>query len=249
MGGVASASAPPGRPRRQRPRGEAPIACASRAEATDGRAIDRRPRGRNHRSCRSRRPRPDRSSARDLCRRLPPEDKRDGRRPGRAGRGRPAIGRRLSAMVDRREHRRALAQAICASVRCFRPAARTRSPIDWRRRIKIRTPDVRNNILSLSGGNQQKALFARALASDARIVLMDDPMRGVDYRHQARSLRSDPRRSAGRPHVPLVHDRNRRTEELRPHLCLSQRRRSSPTWRGDELSEEQVIHSSFAGVA
>jgi ribose transport system ATP-binding protein len=35
-------------------------------------------------------------------------------------------------------------------------------------------------ILSLSGGNQQKVLFARALAAEADIVLMDDPMRGVD---------------------------------------------------------------------
>ena len=50
----------------------------------------------------------------------------------------------------------------------------------WRQRIKIRTPDMRNPILSLSGGNQQKALFARALGSDATVVLMDDPMRGVD---------------------------------------------------------------------
>jgi ribose transport system ATP-binding protein len=50
----------------------------------------------------------------------------------------------------------------------------------WQRRINIRTPDVDHNILSLSGGNQQKALFARALGSDALIVLMDDPMRGVD---------------------------------------------------------------------
>ncbi len=50
----------------------------------------------------------------------------------------------------------------------------------WKERIKIRTPDMRNPILSLSGGNQQKALFARALGSDARVVLMDDPMRGVD---------------------------------------------------------------------
>ena len=50
----------------------------------------------------------------------------------------------------------------------------------WRQRIDIRTPDIGNPILSLSGGNQQKALFARALASPARIVLMDDPMRGVD---------------------------------------------------------------------
>ncbi|MGI9511781.1 MAG: ATP-binding cassette domain-containing protein, partial [Anderseniella sp.] len=48
----------------------------------------------------------------------------------------------------------------------------------WRERIKIRTPDVANPILSLSGGNQQKVLFARALGSKASIVLMDDPMRG-----------------------------------------------------------------------
>jgi ribose transport system ATP-binding protein len=51
---------------------------------------------------------------------------------------------------------------------------------EWRQRMSIRTPDMRNNILTLSGGNQQKALFARALGSDARIILMDDPMRGVD---------------------------------------------------------------------
>jgi ribose transport system ATP-binding protein len=50
----------------------------------------------------------------------------------------------------------------------------------WREKIAIRTPDMNNNILTLSGGNQQKALFARALASDAKIILMDDPMRGVD---------------------------------------------------------------------
>ena len=50
----------------------------------------------------------------------------------------------------------------------------------WKTKIKIKTPDMNQNILSLSGGNQQKALFARALGSNAEIVLMDDPMRGVD---------------------------------------------------------------------
>ena len=50
----------------------------------------------------------------------------------------------------------------------------------WRQRLALKTPDLRNPILSLSGGNQQKALFARALGSSARIILMDDPMRGVD---------------------------------------------------------------------
>ena len=52
--------------------------------------------------------------------------------------------------------------------------------VAWRERLQLRTPDVGQPILSLSGGNQQKALFARALGSDAPIILMDDPMRGVD---------------------------------------------------------------------
>ncbi|AUX79557.1 ABC transporter ATP-binding protein [Sinorhizobium americanum] len=51
---------------------------------------------------------------------------------------------------------------------------------EWKRRIDIRTPDLANPMLSLSGGNQQKVLFARSLATRAPVVLMDDPMRGVD---------------------------------------------------------------------
>ena len=51
---------------------------------------------------------------------------------------------------------------------------------EWKKRMGIRTSDMNNNILTLSGGNQQKTLFARALGSEARIILMDDPMRGVD---------------------------------------------------------------------
>lgn len=50
----------------------------------------------------------------------------------------------------------------------------------WRERIGIRTDNLDNPILSLSGGNQQKVLFSRALATRAPVVLMDDPMRGVD---------------------------------------------------------------------
>jgi ribose transport system ATP-binding protein len=51
---------------------------------------------------------------------------------------------------------------------------------EWKARIDIRTPSMGNAILSLSGGNQQKVLFARALSTRAPVVLMDDPMRGVD---------------------------------------------------------------------
>ena len=91
---------------------------------------------------------------------------------------------------------------------------------DWRERIGIRTPDVGNPILSLSGGNQQKVLFARALGSDARIVLMDDPMRGVDVGTKQEVYAMIRDEAARGPHLPLVHDRDGRARALRPRLRL-----------------------------
>jgi len=50
----------------------------------------------------------------------------------------------------------------------------------WKAIIDIKTDSVTRGILSLSGGNQQKVLFARCLESASPLVLMDDPTRGVD---------------------------------------------------------------------
>jgi ribose transport system ATP-binding protein len=118
----------------------------------------------------------------------------------------------------------------------------------WRQRIKIRTPDVRHRILSLSGGNQQKALFARALASDARIVLMDDPMRGVDYSTKLEVydlIRTEAQ--AGRTFLWYTTE----TEELRncDRTYIFRNGAVVAELGRDELSEERVIHSSFAGDA
>lgn len=50
----------------------------------------------------------------------------------------------------------------------------------WNKRLKIKCNSYDDVITSLSGGNQQKVLIARALASDADIIILDDPTKGVD---------------------------------------------------------------------
>ena len=118
----------------------------------------------------------------------------------------------------------------------------------WRERIKIRTPDVHSNILSLSGGNQQKALFARALASDARIMLMDDPMRGVDFGTKL-EVYDLIRAEAARGRTFLWYTTE--VEELKncDRAYVFRNGAIVAELARDELNEEQVIHSSFAGVA
>lgn len=50
----------------------------------------------------------------------------------------------------------------------------------WYDKLKFRAEGIESNIMSLSGGNQQKALIARGIASEADIILLNDPTAGVD---------------------------------------------------------------------
>jgi ribose transport system ATP-binding protein len=114
----------------------------------------------------------------------------------------------------------------------------------WQGRIKIRTPDLGNNILSLSGGNQQKALFARALGSEAKILLMDDPMRGVDVATKLEVyelIRVEA--AAGRTFLWYTTE----MEELDncDHVYVFRNGRIVADLHRGELSEERVIQSSF----
>src|SRR5581483_10505436 len=59
--------------------------------------------------------------------------------------------------------------------------AETRLATDWIRRLGIRTPSFRAAMGTLSGGNQQKVIFARWLLSpEIRLLLLDHPTRGLD---------------------------------------------------------------------
>lgn len=119
---------------------------------------------------------------------------------------------------------------------------------EWHERIGIRTPDMTNNILSLSGGNQQKALFARALGSDAAIVLMDDPMRGVDVgtKQEVYGMIRD-EADKGRTFLWYTTE----MDELRhcDHVYVFREGAIVADLARTEMTEERVLHASFQEMA
>jgi len=71
-------------------------------------------------------------------------------------------------------------QAQRGVVRRIRSARQRELAASWVEALDIRPPDLDRPVGSLSGGNQQKVLLARLLALSPRVIVLDEPTRGID---------------------------------------------------------------------
>jgi ribose transport system ATP-binding protein len=60
------------------------------------------------------------------------------------------------------------------------------------KRLRTKTPSIKQAVVNLSGGNQQKVVLAKWLAMAPKVLILDEPTRGIDvgakaeiYRHMA----------------------------------------------------------------
>jgi ribose transport system ATP-binding protein len=70
-------------------------------------------------------------------------------------------------------------QAVCHGP-FLQPRAVAAVGDEYIRELNIKTPSGRQEIVNLSGGNQQKCLIARVLCADPDVVILDEPTRGID---------------------------------------------------------------------
>ena len=51
---------------------------------------------------------------------------------------------------------------------------------DYREKFAIKTPNLEQKVKNLSGGNQQKVILARWMATNPKVLILDEPTRGID---------------------------------------------------------------------
>ena len=95
------------------------------------------------------------------------------------------------APEDRKRHGLVLPMSVAQNVSL--PDVGNYSPIGWLergteervantevQRLRIKTPDIHRKVVNLSGGNQQKVVLGKWLAMKPKVLILDEPTRGID---------------------------------------------------------------------
>ena len=134
-----------------------------------------------------------------------------------------------------------------SSLGAIRPRKERELARQWITRLAVRGA-ASSGIGELSGGTQQKVLVARAITTRARIVLLDDPFRGVDIATKRETYRLfHDEALKGRSFVWFTTENSELEECDRVYVLHGGRIVAELT--GGDIREDQIIAASFRATA
>jgi ribose transport system ATP-binding protein len=117
--------------------------------------------------------------------------------------------------------------------------------------LDVKTPSVEAPILSLSGGNQQKVVMARALLSEPGLIAADEPTQGVDVGARAEIYRI--LREVSESGTPVIVNSSdaAELEGLCDKVIVMSRGRVVETLTGSDVKEPKIVaaavHATHSG--
>ncbi|MTH69570.1 ATP-binding cassette domain-containing protein [Agromyces bracchium] len=114
--------------------------------------------------------------------------------------------------------------------------------------LSVKAASLDAPVSSLSGGNQQKVMVARALLSEPELVLADEPTQGVDVGARAEIYQILREVSASGIPVIVASSDAKELEGLCDTVIVMSRGHVVDVLRGDELTEERMIHAAVSST-
>jgi ABC-type sugar transport system ATPase subunit len=110
-------------------------------------------------------------------------------------------------------------------------------------RLGVRMPAITALMTQLSGGNQQKALFARWITGPVRTLLLDEPTHGVDIRSKGQIYDIIRDLAASGVAILLVSSELEEIEALCHRALLLHRGQIIGELRGNEISKDFILQT------
>jgi erythritol transport system ATP-binding protein len=112
--------------------------------------------------------------------------------------------------------------------------------------VKTDGPDV--PIGSLSGGNQQKVVIGKMLATDPKVILLDEPSRGIDIGAKAEVFRILAHHAAAGQAVVFTTSEVNECLSIAHRIIIMRRGRISAEFTSD-ITKEKIMAASGEAVA
>jgi ribose transport system ATP-binding protein len=116
---------------------------------------------------------------------------------------------------------------------------------DWIKRLDIRPADPKITVKNLSGGNQQKVLMAKWLATEPRLLMLHEPTQAVDV--GARHTLVETIRAAAKDRVVLVAGSDENEVSLLCDRVLIFRKGMIHDELTDDLTPDRIVEATYVG--
>ncbi|MBX5450506.1 sugar ABC transporter ATP-binding protein [Thermogemmatispora sp.] len=113
--------------------------------------------------------------------------------------------------------------------------------------LGIKAPSPQTLIEALSGGNQQKVVVARGLLTEPRVLLLDEPTRGIDIGAKADLFRLMNRLAREGLGILFVSSELREVMSVADRILVLARGRLTGEFRREQASEEALVAAASVG--
>ena len=113
-------------------------------------------------------------------------------------------------------------------------------------RLKIKAPGIDTPVGRLSGGNQQKVVIGKWLLRQPRILVLDEPTRGVDIGARAEIHRLIRALAAGGVSVIVISSEAEELPEVCDRVLVMVEGRIAHTLTGTAITRNAIVQASYA---
>ena len=114
--------------------------------------------------------------------------------------------------------------------------------------LMIKTPNVFEQIGNLSGGNQQKAIFARLISINPQIMILNDPTRGIDVGSKEEIYRYIRKIASNGTSIIILSSEISELSYLSNRVIVLSKGTIVGEFVGDEITERNILISATKAI-